>query len=88
MRTTLTLDDALASELKKRAAATGRPFKTVVNEAIAVGLAAAGRPTAKRYRLRTVSLGGAHEGIDLTKALQLASALEDEEWSRKLALRK
>lgn len=88
MRTTLTLDDALASELKKRAAASGRPFKSVVNEAIALGLASAGRPAAKPYRLRTVSLGGVHEGVDLTKALQLASALEDEEWSRKLVLRK
>ena len=87
MRTTLTLDESLARELKKRAAASGRPFKDVVNEAIARGLAgAAARP--KRYRLRPVSLGGAQEGIDLTKAVRLAAALEDEEWARKLALRK
>ena len=87
MRTTLTLDESLARELKKRAAASDRPFKAVVNEAIARGLAGGGRP-AKRYRLRTVSLGGAHEGVDLTKAVRLAAALEDEEWARKLALRK
>lgn len=87
MRTTLTLDESLVRELKKRAAASGRPFKVVVNEALARGLAAASRP-AKAYRLRTVSLGGAHEGVDLTKALRLAAALEDEEWARKLALRK
>jgi hypothetical protein len=88
VRTTLTLDETLARELKKRAAATGRPFKAVVNEAIARGLAASSRPAAKRYRLRTVSLGGTREGVDLTKALQLAAALEDEEQSRKIALRK
>ena len=88
MRTTLTLDESLARELKKRAAASGRPFKAVVNEAIARGLASGSRPAGKRYRLRTVSLGGAREGIDLTKAVQLAAALEDEELSRKLALRK
>ena len=88
MRTTLTLDESLARELKKRAAASGRSFKAVVNEAIARGLAAGSRPPAQRYRLRTVSLGGAREGVDLTKALRLAAALEDEEWSRKLALRK
>jgi hypothetical protein len=87
MRTTLTLDESLARELKKRAAASGRPFKEVVNEAIARGLAG-GRPAARRYRLRTVSLGGAQEGVDLTKAVRLAAALEDEEWARKLALRK
>jgi hypothetical protein len=57
VRTTLTLDESLARELKKRAAASGRPFKDVVNEAIARGLAGAARP--KRYRLRPVSLGGA-----------------------------
>jgi plasmid stability protein len=88
MRTTLTLDESLARELKKRAAASGRPFKAVVNEAIARGLAGGSRPAAKRYRLRTVSLGGAQEGVDLTKAVRLAAALEDEEWARKLALRK
>lgn len=83
----MTLDESLVRELKKRAAATGRPFKQVVNEAIARGLAhAAGRP--KRYRLRPVSLGGAQEGVDLSKAVGLAAALEDEEWARKLALRK
>jgi hypothetical protein len=87
MRTTLTLDESLARELKKRAAATGRPFKDVVNEAIARGLSVgAARP--KRYRLRPASLGGAQEGVDLTKAVRLAAVLEDEEWSRKLALRK
>jgi hypothetical protein len=84
----LTLDDSLARELKKRAAETGRPFKEVVNEAIARGLSSVGRPSRKRYRLRTVSLGGAHEGVDLTKAVRLAAALEDEEWARKQALRK
>ena len=87
MRTTLTLDESLARELKKRAAASGRPFKDVVNEAIARGLAGGGR-RGKPYRLRTVSLGGAQEDVDLTKAVRLAAALEDEEWARKLALRK
>jgi hypothetical protein len=87
MRTTLTLDESLARELKKRAATSGRPFKDVVNEAIARGLGS-GAVRAKRYRLRPVSLGGAQEGVDLTKAVRLAAALEDEEWARKLALRK
>ena len=74
-------------QLKKRAAESGRPFKEVVNEAIARGLAGDNR-RAKRYRLRTASLGGAREGVDLTKAVRLAAALEDEEWARKLAMRK
>lgn len=89
MRTTLTLDDALAKELKTRAAASGRSFKETVNEAIARGLTAEregapGRP----YRLEPVSLGGVREGVDLDKALALAAALEDEQWARKLEVRK
>ena len=90
MRTTISLDDTLARELQKRAADSGRSFKDVVNETLLRGLSDAlarggGR---RRYRLRTVSLGGAVEGVDLTKALALAGALEDEETARKLARRR
>ena len=86
MRTTITLDDTLAKELQKRAAESGRSFKEVLNETLLRGLSeSSGR---KRYRLRTVSLGGAVEGVDLTKALALAAALEDEETARKLARRR
>ena len=35
-----------------------------------------------------MSLGGAVPGIDLTKALRLAAALEDDEIARNLELRK
>ena len=86
MRTTITLDDTLAKELQKRAAESGRSFKDVLNETLLRGLSeSSGR---KRYRLRTASLGGAVEGVDLTKALALAAALEDEETARKLARRR
>ena len=86
MRTTITLDDTLVKELQRRAADSGRSFKDVVNETLLRGLSQ--DPGRKRYRLRTVSLGGAAEGVDLTKALALAGALEDEEIARKLARRK
>jgi len=46
MRTTLTLDDELWRRLRERARRTGRPFKEVVNEALAVGLRDGGAPTA------------------------------------------
>lgn len=88
MRTTLTLDDDLARELREEARRTGRPFKQVVNEALRTGLAdKRGRP-ARRYRLTPVSLGGVVPGIDLDKALRLAEALEDDAIARKLELRK
>ena len=87
MRTTLTLDDDLERRLKTRASQTGRSFKEVVNAAIRQGLGGA-RVRPKRYRLKTVSLGGVASGIDLDKALRLAEALEEEAVVRKLELRK
>jgi plasmid stability protein len=86
MRTTVSIDDTLAKELQRRAAESGRSFKDVLNETLVRGLAVEGGR--KRYRLRTASLGGAVEGVDLTKALSLAAALEDEESARKLARRR
>jgi predicted transcriptional regulator len=88
MRTTLTLDDTLAKELKRLAAEEGRSFKEVVNQALARGLRGEPRRPTQRFRQKTHSLGGVQEGVDLTKALQLAAVLEDEESARKLRLRK
>jgi plasmid stability protein len=88
MRTTLTLDDTLAQELRRRAAEEGRSFKEVVNQALARGLDPQRSAPRGRFRQKTVALGGVQEGVDLTKALQLAAVLEDEEWARKLRLRK
>ena len=88
MRTTLTLDDDLARELKDEARHKGRPLKQVVNETLRAGLAARRRTTARRYRLTPVSLGGVVPGIDLDKALRLAEALDDAAVARKLELRK
>ena len=89
MRTTLTIDDRIAKALKALAHRSGKSFKTVVNETLQTGLAAGSAPPAARpYRLKPVSLGGVHPGIDLTKALRLAEALEDDEIARKLELRK
>lgn len=85
MRTTLTIDDAVYQQLKARAFETGKPLKTVVNEALAAGLAR--EPVRQlKYRPRTVALG--QPLVDLQHATRLAGALEDAELARKLALRK
>jgi hypothetical protein len=57
MRTTLTLDDDVAVQLK--AAAKTRPFRTVVNEALRAGLKALAMrmPPRKPYRTRGFNLG-------------------------------
>jgi hypothetical protein len=88
MRTTLTLDDQLAKDLKKVAHESGKPLKQVVNEALRAGLRALDRPEPRHYRLRPVSLGQMRPGIDLDKALHLADELEDEALLRKLEQRK
>jgi hypothetical protein len=88
MRTTLTLDDDLAAALKEKAYRSGAPFRKVVNEALRAGLSEAGRHPARRYRLRSASLGGVLPGVDLDRALRLADSLEDVEQARKLEMRK
>lgn len=89
MRTTITLDDRVARALKGLAHRTGKPFKQVVDETLRAGLAAGEAPAAaKPYRLEPAHLGGTLPGVDLTKARQLADALEDEEIQRELRLRK
>ena len=86
MRTTLTIDDETARRLREKAHRTGRSFKQVVNEALRSGLQRGPRP--RRYRLKPVSLGGVHPGIDLDRALRLSDAMEDEGIAHKLELRK
>ncbi|HJN50693.1 MAG: hypothetical protein QGI68_11325 [Pseudomonadales bacterium] len=87
MRTTLTLDDAVDRKLKKIAKQTGKTYKQVVNETLQRGLAKSTRPR-RRYKLKTSSLGEPDPSYDLTKSLQLADQLEDDEIVRKLKLRK
>jgi len=84
MRTTVTLDNDLAELLKQRARERDVPFKRVLNEALRAGLAA-GTPTPSGtpYRMKPRKLG-VRAGIDLTKALRLAGALENDEVLRKL----
>lgn len=89
MRTTLTIEDRIARDLKQLAHRSGKPFKVVVNETLQAGLAASQeRRRPKRYRIRAVSLGAVARGVNLDKALALADSLEEEELARKAELRK
>ena len=89
MRTTLTLDEDLATALKEKADESGRPFKEVVNSTLRRGLEAEiAPPPARTYRLEPASLGRPLRNVDLDKALRLADGLEDAELTRKLELRK
>ena len=89
MRTTLTIEDGIASQLKDVAHRSGRSFKAVVNEALRAGLQR-GRiaASAKRYRVDPVAMGDVAGQHDLDQALRLADQLEDQELARKVQLRK
>jgi len=88
MRTTLTLDDSLAKELKKLAVDTGQPFKNVVNDTLRAGLRGRSAPLRRAYRLTPAAMGAPKPGVELVKALQLADQLEDAAISAKLEQRK
>lgn len=85
MRTTVTLDEDVASRLRALARERGVPFKQVLNDAVRRGLQDE-RP-ATPYRVRTRRLG-LRAGVDLDRALRLAAESEDDEIMRKLELRK
>ena len=77
MRTTLTIDDDLATALKVSARRSGRPFKTVVNEAIRRGLSTGEMPAGTRERFRVPSAPrGFLPGVDPLKLNQLVDELE------------
>jgi hypothetical protein len=86
MRTTITLEPDLAARLRRLAAERGTSFKAALNDTIRAGLEGGSRP-GRPYREVTRSLG-TQPGVDLTKALALASTLEDEEALRELEARR
>ena len=85
MRTTVTLDPDVAEELKAVARKRNMSFKEALNSTVRAGLAAE-RGGRKPFVQQTHAMGPAK--VDLTKALQLAADLEDEEIIRKMELRK
>lgn len=86
MRTTVTIDPDLAARLRQVARERDISFKDALNTALRAGLGEQ-HGAARPYRVRARRLG-LRPGIDLDRALRLASALEDEETVRKLELRK
>jgi hypothetical protein len=87
MRTTVTLDPDVLALLRKTMQERGVSFKDAVNEAIRKGLTRDKRAGKGRFVQPTYSLG-AEQYFRWDKALAVAEAMEDEELSRKLALRK
>lgn len=77
MRTTLTLDDDIASTLKAEARRTGRPFRDIVNETLRRGLASR-RLTSRRqpFAVETRDLGELKPGLSLDNIGELIEHVE------------
>lgn len=84
MRTTLTIDDALLRQLRQKALDSGKSFKQVVNDTLRAGPKQASPLQREPYRCPSFSIGALAPGVDLTKATQLAAALDDEALVEKL----
>ena len=86
MRTTVTLEPDLAARLRQLSRERNISFKEAINAAVRAGLGADTGPLPP-YREETRELG-LLPGVDLTKALRLAAALEEEETLRELEARR
>jgi hypothetical protein len=86
MRTTVTLEPDVEALIRKTMKERGMSFKEALNSAIRAGLM---RPKSKQrpFVQRSWSLGQ-EQGFRWDKALAMAAAIEDEELTRKLSLRK
>jgi len=80
MRTTITLDPDTRLLVERAMRERGLSFKGAVNEAVRAGLA----PNEPDGRSYTTPRALGPPRVDLTKALSLASALEDEALARRL----
>ena len=87
MRTTVTLDPDVERVLQTAMRERGVPFKQALNDAIRAGLMREGSHRKRRFVQKTYSLG-AEQHFRWDKALAASEAIEDEELSRRLTLRK
>jgi hypothetical protein len=80
MRTTLTVDDDIAVELRRIAGSTHRGFKAVVNELLRRGLVAGPKPNlaATPFVVKAKSCGFL-PGIDPLKLNQLSDEIETDD---------
>lgn len=87
MRTTVTLDPDVERLIKDSMRERGISFKEALNDAARTGLLGAKRRRARKFVQKSFRMGEGQE-FRWDKALATAEAMEDEELSRKLSLRK
>ena len=77
-RTTLTLDDDVASAIGREVRRSGRPVKAVVNEALRAGLERREKAPRERFRVEPFDLG-LREGVELDDVSGLLERTEGPE---------
>lgn len=83
MRTTVNIADDILRDLKELSRSRQTSLTATVTDVLRAGLAQISKPRRRRrYRQKTYDMGVPK--VDLTKALQLAAELEDEETLRKM----
>ena len=75
MRTTVTIDDDLYREIKKRAACSGRTVGAVLEDAVRESIARSS-DNRKPLRIKAYGRGGARPGIDLSSNASIQEALD------------
>ena len=84
MRTTITLDDGLAADLKRRARTEGKSVSAVIAEALRAQLTQRQTPPkAAPFRLVTVNGGGPRPGVDVAKLRTLEESEDIERWKHR-----
>ena len=78
MRTTLTLDDDVLEWARLIATRTRKPFKTVVNEALRMGLTGLEKGVRQRPYVTTSRAMGLRPGYDLDNIQELIAQIEGE----------
>jgi hypothetical protein len=77
VRTTLTLDEDVASKLKSMARKSGRAFRDVVNDTLRRGLARPPAPPSRQpFKVQTRDLGRLRPGLDLDNVADLIEQVE------------
>jgi hypothetical protein len=80
MRTTLTIDDDVASKAKEAVRITGLPFKSLINRALRIGIdQVVSPPETKPYRTRGTPMG-LRKGLNYDKVADLLSLTEGEDF--------
>jgi len=87
MRTTVTLDADVERLIRNAMRERGVSFKEALNQAVRDGMLAKTRLRAKKFVQQSFPMGET-QLFRWDKALAVAEAMEDEELSRKLTLRK